>query len=183
MKVVRKCSLLLSDDCYCEIRKSGTCAQLRRYTNQRGITHESWPNFCMFYVFFCFFFPSASVSFVPKFQEGERFNDSTQIYIKYTVYLFLRKKNLPFFRRTAAGWTSAVAYWIFEQLKSVRTKRKDTKAVHPASDNAFNIFIIPVIEPQLFFFYLLASKLTSNWRFHWAMSSFTVLYNSVKAPQ
>lgn len=50
-----------------------------------------------------FFFPSASVSFVPKFQEGERFNDCTQIYIKYTLYLFLRKKNLPFFRRALAG--------------------------------------------------------------------------------
>ena len=130
-----------------------------------------------------FFFPSASVSFVPKFQEGERFNDCTQIYIKYTLYLFLRKKNLPFFRRALAGWTSAVACWIFEQLKSVRTKRKDTKPVHPASDNAFNIYIICVVEPQLFFFYLLASKLTSNWRFHWAMSSFTGLYNSVKASQ
>ena len=85
------------------------------------------------------------MSFVPKFQEGERFNDSTQIYIKYTLYRFLRKKNLPFFRRAAAGWTSAVACWIFEQLK-------DMKPVHPASDNAFNIFIISVVEPQLFFF-------------------------------
>jgi len=102
MKVVREYSLLLSDHCYCEIRKNGTCAQLRRYARQRGITHESCPNFCMFYVFFCFF-PSASVSFVPKFQEGERFNDSTQIYIKYTLYRFLRRKNLPFLRRAAAG--------------------------------------------------------------------------------